>query len=65
MIKIYVLYVEIIAVTQDHVYDHYGGGVFKHVYIYPKPMSHTLKSFASIEYEFGIRSRERDAPSVV
>jgi hypothetical protein len=24
-----------------------------HVYIYPNPLGHTLKSFASIEYEFG------------
>jgi hypothetical protein len=35
-----------------------------HVYIYPNPLGHTLKSFASIEYEFGIRSqREGDSKS--
>jgi hypothetical protein len=35
-----------------------------HVYIYPNPMGHALKSFASIEYEFGIRSkREGDSES--
>jgi hypothetical protein len=27
------------------------------VYIYLNPLGHTLKSFASIEYEFGIRSK--------
>jgi hypothetical protein len=30
-----------------------------HVYIYPNPMSHTLKSFTSIEYEFGVLIEER------
>jgi hypothetical protein len=30
-----------------------------HVYIYPSPMDHTLKSFASIEYEFGVLIEER------
>jgi hypothetical protein len=35
-----------------------------HVYIYLNPMGQTLKSFASIEYEFGIRSeREGDSKS--
>jgi hypothetical protein len=35
-----------------------------HVYIYPNPLDHTLKSFASIEYEFSIRSkREGDSKS--
>jgi hypothetical protein len=35
-----------------------------HVYIYPNPMGHTLKSFTSIEYKFGIRSkREGDSKS--
>jgi hypothetical protein len=29
------------------------------VYIYPNPMGHTLKSFASIEYEFGVSIEER------
>jgi hypothetical protein len=33
-----------------------------HVHIYPNPLGHTLKSFASFEYEFGIRSkREGDS----
>jgi hypothetical protein len=30
-----------------------------HVYIYPNPLGHTLKSFASIEYEFGVFIQER------
>jgi hypothetical protein len=30
-----------------------------HVYIYPNPLGHTLKSFASIEYEFGVLIEER------
>jgi hypothetical protein len=30
-----------------------------HVYIYPNPLGHTLKSFASIEYEFGVLIKER------
>jgi hypothetical protein len=37
-----------------------------HVYIYPNPLGHTLKSFASIEYEFGVLiERERETPKVV
>jgi hypothetical protein len=49
------LYVGIIADIQEHAYDHFHGGVSGHVYIYPNPMGHPLKSFTSIEYEFGIR----------
>jgi hypothetical protein len=30
-----------------------------HVYIYPNPMGHTLKSFASIEYQSGVLIEER------
>jgi hypothetical protein len=30
-----------------------------HVYIYPNSLGHTLKSFASIEYEFGVLIEER------
>jgi hypothetical protein len=30
-----------------------------HVYIYPIPLGHTLKSFASIEYEFSVLIEER------
>jgi hypothetical protein len=30
-----------------------------HAYIYPNPLGHTLKSFASIEYEFGVLIKER------
>jgi hypothetical protein len=38
--------------------------VFGHVYIYLNPLGHTLKSFASIEYKFDIRSkREGDSQS--
>jgi hypothetical protein len=33
-----------------------------HSNIYPNPMGHTLKSFASIEYEFGIRSKREGDP---
>jgi hypothetical protein len=51
-------------VIQEHAYDHCHGRVSGHVYIYPNPMGHTLNSFASIEYEFGIRSkREGDSES--
>jgi hypothetical protein len=58
------LYVGIIAVIQEHAHDHCHGRMSGHVYIYPNPMGHTLKSFASIEYEFGIRSkREEDSKS--
>jgi hypothetical protein len=47
-----------------HAYDHCHGRVSGHVYIYPNPMGHTLKSFASIEYDFSIRSkREGDSKS--
>jgi hypothetical protein len=63
-IKINMLYVGIIAVIQEHAYDHCRRNVSEHVYIYPKPLGHTLKSFASIEYEFGMRSkREGDSKS--
>jgi hypothetical protein len=63
-IMIFVLYVGIISAIQEHAYDHCHGRVSRHVYIYPKPMGHTLKSFTSIEYEFGIRSkREGDFES--
>jgi hypothetical protein len=30
-----------------------------HVYIYPNPLGQTLKSFVSIEYEFGVLIKER------
>jgi hypothetical protein len=30
-----------------------------HVCIYPNPLGHTLKSFASIEYEYGVLIEER------
>jgi hypothetical protein len=36
-----------------------------HVYIYLNPLGHTLKSFTSIEYEFGIRSKREETPKVV
>jgi hypothetical protein len=65
MIKIFVLYIGIIAAIQEHTYDHCHGRVSGHVYIYPNPIGHTLKSFASIEYEFGIDQRERETPKVV
>jgi hypothetical protein len=51
------LYVGIIAAIQEHAYDHCRGRVSGHFYIYPIPMGHTLQSFASTEYEFGIRSK--------
>jgi hypothetical protein len=58
-IKIFVLYVGIIAAIQEHAYDHCCGNVYAHVYRYPNSLGHTLKSFASLEYEFGMRSKER------
>jgi hypothetical protein len=57
MIKIFVLYVGIIAAIQNHTNDHCRRKVSGHVYIYPNPLGHTLKGLASIEYEFGIRSK--------
>jgi hypothetical protein len=58
------LFVGIIAEIQEHAYDHCHGRVSGHVYLYPNPMGHTLKSFASIEYEFDIRlKREEDSES--
>jgi hypothetical protein len=58
------LYVGIIATIQEHTHDHCHGRMSGHVYIYPNPMGHTRKSFASIEYEFGIRlKREEDSES--
>jgi hypothetical protein len=59
MIKILVLYVGIIVEIQEHAYDHCRRNVSGHVYIYPNPLGHILKSFASLESEFGIRSKER------
>jgi hypothetical protein len=64
MIKIFVLYVGIIAAIKNHTNDHCHGKVFGHVYIYSNPLGHTLKGLASIEYELGIRSKgERDSKS--
>jgi ribosomal protein S19 len=63
-IKIFMLYIGIIAAILEHINNYYHGRVFGHVYIYPNPMGNTLESFASIEYEFGIRSkREEDSKS--
>jgi hypothetical protein len=54
------LYVGIIAAIQEHAYDHCHGNVSGgHVYIYLNPLGHTLKSFTSIEYEFGVLIEER------
>jgi hypothetical protein len=51
-------------VIQEHAYDHCHRNVSGHVYIYSNPLGHTLKSFASIEYKFGIRlKREGDSKS--
>jgi hypothetical protein len=55
MTKIFCV-IGIIAAIQEHTYDHCRGNVSGHVYIYLNPLDHTLKSFASIEYEFGKRS---------
>jgi gamma-glutamylcyclotransferase (GGCT)/AIG2-like uncharacterized protein YtfP len=54
-----VLYVGIIAAIQEHAYDHCRGNVFGHVYIYLNALVHALKSFASIEYGCGIRSKRQ------
>jgi hypothetical protein len=35
-----------------------------HVYIYLNPLGHILKSFASLESEFGIRSKERGGSKI-
>jgi hypothetical protein len=59
-----VLYVGINASIHEHAYDCCHGRASRHVHIYLNPMGHTLKSFASIQYEFGIRSkREEDSKS--
>jgi hypothetical protein len=57
MIKTFMLYKGIIAAIQEHTYDHSLGRVSRHVYIYLNPLGHTLKSFASIEYEYDISSK--------
>jgi hypothetical protein len=58
------LYVGIITAIQEHTYDHCHGRVSGHVYIYPNSLGHTLEIFASIEYEFDIRSKgEGDSES--
>jgi hypothetical protein len=31
----------------------------RHIYIYANTLGHTLKSFASLEYEFGVLIEER------
>jgi hypothetical protein len=63
-IKIFVLYVGIISAIQEHAYDHCRRRVSGHVYIYTNLVGHRLKSFTSIEYEFGVRSkREGDSKS--
>jgi hypothetical protein len=62
MIKIFVLYVGIIAAIKEYTHDHCHRNVSGHVYIYPNPLGHTLKNFASIEYEFGIRSKREGDP---
>jgi hypothetical protein len=63
-IKIFVLYVGIIAVIKEHTYDNFHINVSGRVYIYPNPLRHTHKSFVSIEYEFSIRlKREGDSKS--
>jgi hypothetical protein len=59
MIKIFMLYVGIIVEIQEHAYDHFCGSVSGHVYLYPNPLGHTLKSFASLKYDFSIRPKER------
>jgi hypothetical protein len=56
-IKIPMSYVGIIAVIQEHAYDHCHGNVSGQVYIYSNPLGDTLKSFSSIEYEFAMRSK--------
>jgi hypothetical protein len=60
-----VLYVGIIAAIQEHAHDHCCGRVSRHVYIYPNPLGHTLESFASLEYEFNMRSKREGTPKVV
>jgi hypothetical protein len=62
-IKIFVLYVGIIVEIQEHTYDHCTERVSGHVYIYPNPLGHTLKSFASLEYEFGRDKIKREGYS--
>jgi hypothetical protein len=63
-IKIFVLYVGIIAAIQEQAYVIATEMCPGHVYIYPNPLVHTLKSFVSTEYEFGTGSkREGDSKS--
>jgi hypothetical protein len=59
MIKIFVSYVGIIEVIQEHI-SVIVVEVFGHVYIYLNPLGHTLKGLTSIEYEFDEWIRERE-----
>jgi hypothetical protein len=63
MIKFFVLYVD--ALTQQHAYDHCRKNVSRHVNIYPNPLAHKLKSFASLEYVFSMRSKREGTLKVV
>jgi hypothetical protein len=56
--KVFMLYVGIIAAIQEHTSDHYHERVLRHVYIYPNPFDHMLKSFTSIKYKYDIKYRE-------
>jgi hypothetical protein len=64
-IYIFMLYVGIIAMNKSThmiiVTERCPG----HVYKYPNPLGDTLKSFVSIEYEFGVLIEERETPKVV
>jgi hypothetical protein len=64
-INIFMLYEEIIVAIQEHAYDNCCGNVSGHVYIYPNLLDHTLKSFTSIEYEFGMRTKREGTLKVV
>jgi hypothetical protein len=59
------LYVGIIAAIQEHTSDHCHERVSGHVYIYPNPFDHMLKSFTSIKYKYGIKYRKGYSDSKV
>jgi hypothetical protein len=58
-IYIFLLYVGITTAIQEHVYDHCHRKVSGACLHISKPIWVTLKSFASIEYEFGVLTEER------
>jgi hypothetical protein len=64
-IKIFMLYVGIIAALQEHACDHCRGRVSGHVYIYPNPLGQILNSFGLLNMSLVSDQRERETLKVV